>query len=127
MKKFLHFESKDQPLLGRAAFARRVWRSLLVASLLVSFSLFAGMLGYHQLENLPWIDSFLSAAMILSGMGPVATMTSWSGKLFAGLYALYSGLALIVISGIILAPMVHRVLHRFHLDDDDQGNEDRGK
>jgi hypothetical protein len=72
--------------------------------------------GYHGLEKLPWIDAFLNAAMILSGMGPVATLQTNAGKLFAGCYALFSGLALISIIGIIMAPVVLRFLHKFHLD-----------
>jgi len=74
--------------------------------------------GYHCLEQLPWIDAFLNAAMILSGMGPVATLQTNAGKLFAGCYALFSGIALITILGIIFAPVVHRFLHKFHLEDE---------
>jgi hypothetical protein len=83
---------------------------------LVVISLAAGMLGYHVLEGRPWIDSFLNASMILSGMGPLWDPRSSGGKIFAGLYALYSGLAVLIIAGVILAPAVHRFLHRFHLE-----------
>ena len=113
----LAFESKAQPLLSRRAFARRLARNFAAASVLVALSLFAGMLGYHYLEGMEWIDAFVNASMILSGMGPIGTLQTWSGKLFAGCYALYSGLMLIIAAGIILAPVVHRMLHRFHLDD----------
>lgn len=82
-------------------------------------SLFAGMVGYHLTENMPWMDAFLNASMILSGMGPVGTLTTEGGKLFAGIYALYSGLVLILTSGLLLAPLLHRLLHSFHLDEDD--------
>ncbi|MGA2869983.1 MAG: hypothetical protein ABSF34_12600, partial [Verrucomicrobiota bacterium] len=81
-------------------------------------SLGIGMTGYHWLEKLPWIDAFLNAAMILSGMGPVASLQTSAGKLFAGCYALYSGIALISILGIIFAPVIHRFLHKFHLEDE---------
>ena len=79
-------------------------------------SLAAGMCGYHFLEKLPWVDAFLNAAMILGGMGPVDPVKTGAGKIFAGLYALYSGLALITIAGLLLAPVVHRFLHKFHLE-----------
>lgn len=89
-----------------------------LASTLVLLSLFAGMAGYHYLEGMAWIDAFVNAAMILSGMGPVGSLQTPGGKLFAGLYALYSGLALILATGILFSPIVHRMLHKFHLEHD---------
>jgi hypothetical protein len=80
-------------------------------------SLAVGMLGYHFLGGLAWIDAFLNASMILSGMGPVDMLSTFGAKLFAGLYALYSGLALIATAALVLAPILHRFLHRFHLED----------
>jgi len=74
------------------------------------------MAGYRYFEGMACIDAFVNAAMILSGMGPVGQLETWGGKLFAGLYAIYSGLALILAAGIIVAPVVHRLLHRFHLE-----------
>ncbi|QVL34276.1 hypothetical protein KIH39_10320 [Telmatocola sphagniphila] len=115
---FLNYEKKTQPLLSRPEFARRVFRNFAASSLLIGLSLFGGMLGYRWLEGLEWIDAFENASMILSGMGPVATMQTWGGKLFAGLYALYSGLALIMAAGLLFAPIVHRLLHRFHIEDE---------
>ena len=112
----LGFESRYQPLLGRAAFVRRMARSVAAAGLLIGPSLLAGMAGYRFFEGMPWIDAFANAAMILSGMGPLAPLQTFGGKLFAGCYALYSGLALIVATGIVLAPVVHRLMHRFHWD-----------
>ncbi len=109
-------ESKDQPLLSRAAFAKRLAKSFAAASLLVGISLAAGMAGYHYFENLDWIDAFADASMILSGMGPLTQPKTWGGKLFAGLYALYSGLALLGATTILLAPIVHRLLHHFHIE-----------
>ena len=75
-----------------------------------------GMAGYHFIENLGWVDAFENAAMILSGMGPVAMLQTDAGKIFAGCYALFSGLLLITVTGIVLAPVVHRALHKFHLE-----------
>jgi len=112
------YESKHEPLLSRAAFAKRWTASIGAAALLIGLSLVAGMTGYWYFEGMPWIDAFANAAMILSGMGPLSPLQTWAGKLFAGLYALYSGLAVIVAVGLIIAPAVHRVLHRFHLETD---------
>jgi hypothetical protein len=115
---FLEYESKHQPLLSRQAFARRLARNFAAAMVLIGVSLLGGMLGYHYLEGMQWIDAFANASMILSGMGPLGTLQTWDGKLFAGLYALYSGLALVLATGIVFAPVVHRMLHQFHLEDD---------
>ena len=114
------YESRTEPLLSQAAFARRLIVNLAVALLLIAASLLAGMAGYHYFESMSWIDAFVNAAMILSGMGPVGTLQTWGGKCFAGWYALYSGLALILVSGLILAPILHRLMHRFHLDTEDK-------
>jgi hypothetical protein len=116
------FEKKNQPLLGRRAFFGRLARNFGVSSGLIAGSLLAGMLGYHFLEGLAWIDAFSNASMILSGMGPLDAPKSWGGKLFAGLYALYSGLALILAAGILFTPIVHRLLHRFHLEAEQEKN-----
>lgn len=110
------FEHRKAPLLPRQAFFTRLAQSVGIGFLLVLASLGIGMLGYHYFEHLPWIDAFANAAMILSGMGPLTTLQTYSGKLFAGSYALFSGLALILILGIIFAPVVHRFLHKFHLE-----------
>jgi hypothetical protein len=76
------------------------------------------MLGYHVFERLSWIDSFLNASMILGGMGPVEQPQTFAGKLFAGIYALYCGLALITAAGVIFAPVIHRLIHKFHVEKD---------
>jgi hypothetical protein len=112
------YEAKHHPVLSRTEFARRLARSFALASSLIFMSLLAGMAGYHYLEGLPWIDAFMNAAMILGGMGPVAPIQTISGKLFAGFYALYSGLIVIVAAGVIFAPVVHRMIHKFHADTD---------
>lgn len=86
---------------------------------LIAFSLAIGMLGYAHFEHMSWLDAFLNAAMLLGGMGPVKTDgLSESGKLFAGLYALYADLAFIAVMGIMLAPIIHRAMHRIHWDED---------
>jgi hypothetical protein len=110
------FEHKDHPLLPRQLFFRRMLYSLLLGLVLIMVSLVIGMMGYHHYENMSWIDAFVNAAMILSGMGPLAPLNTYGGKLFAGIYAIYSGIALISIAGIIFAPVFHRFLHRFHLE-----------
>ena len=112
------FESKRQPLLPRAAFAHRVARSFGVATALIGVSLGAGMVGYSATEGMSSIDAFANASMILSGMGPLDAPKTFNGKLFAGLYALYSGLVLVLSAGVVLAPLVHRMVHRFHLEED---------
>ena len=119
-RRLLRFESKNQPLLPREAYLRRVFRSFGAAIALILFSLLLGMWGYHYWESQPWIDAFANASMILSGMGPLDSLKTEGGKIFAGLYALYSGLVLVLASGIVLAPVVHRFLHRFHLEDEDK-------
>ena len=117
-RRLFGLESRHQPLLSRAAFARRVALSFGAASALIALSLVGGMAGYHFLEEMAWIDAFANASMILSGMGPLDPPKTWGGKLFAGCYALYSGLALILAAGILFTPLVHRLLHKFHLEED---------
>jgi hypothetical protein len=112
-----NYERGNQPLARRGIFVRRLRQNLTLAAGLVAISLAVGMLGYHFLASLPWIDAFLNASMILSGMGPVDTLTAPAAKLFAGFYALYSGLTLVATAGLILAPILHRFMHRFHLED----------
>ena len=110
------FENRSQPLLSRQQFLSRLARSAGMALALVMASLGVGMFGYHLTEGLDWVDSFLNAAMLLGGMGPVNTPATFWGKIFAGVYALYCGLAVIMIAGLLLAPLAHRLLHRFHLE-----------
>jgi hypothetical protein len=117
-RRLFRLETRRQPLLSRRAFAGRVAASFGAATTLIAVSLLGGMIGYHLLEGLAWIDAFVNAAMVLSGMGPLDPPRSWGGKLFAGLYALYSGLAVILAAGILFTPVVHRMLHRFHLEDE---------
>ena len=110
---------------GRGAGRRGRPHLILLGAIVIVVSLGIGMTGYHFFENLPWVDAFVNAAMILSGMGPVATLQTNAGKIFAGCYALFSGLALIAILGIIFAPVVHRSLHKFHLEDEGHLKKDK--
>ncbi len=110
------YEHRRAPLLPRAAFLRRLARNAGVAALFVAASLTLGSLGYHFLCGLAWIDAVLNAAMILTGMGPVDVITSTPGKIFAAAYALFSGVAFLTIVALLLAPVAHRFMHRFHLE-----------
>ena len=117
MKRLLpEFEHRAQPVIPARQFMVRLAHSGVIALTLIVISLFIGMVGYRALEGLSWIDAFLNASMLLGGMGPVTTPLSFGGKLFAGLYALYCGLAVIIVAGVILAPVAHRALHRFHME-----------
>ena len=111
------YEPRTLPLLSRARYLRR--QALHVAAALGSLlvSLLAGMMGYHYYEGLGWMDAFVNAAMLLGGEGPLEQPHTPGGKLFAGAYALYSGVLFIGLAGLILAPAAHRLIHRFHLED----------
>jgi hypothetical protein len=111
------YERRNHPLLSRAKFARRVGRHLLFVLLFIAVALGIGVLGYRAFGQLSWIDSLLNAAMILGGMGPVDQLHSSAAKIFASFYALFSGLAFIGIAGVLLAPFVHRLVHRFHIEE----------
>lgn len=110
------FERRSEPLLPLRAFLGRMAQSAGLGLALVAVSLLAGMAGYHFIVRLGWLDAFLNASMLLGGMGPIDPPRTAGGKLFAGLYALYCGLAVLVIAGIVFAPIVHRFLHHFHLE-----------
>ena len=110
------FEHRKQPLAKRNAFLRRIGRYTVLASGIIAFSLALGLVGYHYFEGQPWLDALLNASMILGGMGPVAELHTPAGKLFASFYSLYSGMVLLVAVGVLIAPIFHRFLHRFHLD-----------
>lgn len=108
------FEHHSQAILPFSLFVLRFLRSLMLGIVGILISLGIGMLGYHIIEKFSWPDAFVNAAMILSGMGPVNPLTTTAGKIFAGFYALYSGLIFIIILGIILAPVIHRFFHKMH-------------
>lgn len=111
------YETKRQPPIARVKFARRLLAHLLVALGLLFVSLAFGMLGYRFFEDLPWVDAFVNASMLLGGMGPVNMPQTEAGKLFAGLYALYAGLVFIVTAALLFTPILHRLLHHFHWDE----------
>jgi hypothetical protein len=123
-KKFLAYESRKQPLASRKVFSQRLSNNALIALATIAVALAVGMAGYMYFDSLDVISAFESAAMILSGMGPVNAPTPEppSGKIFAGFYALFSGLLIFGVAGLIVAPILHRLLHRFHVDDNDPKN-----
>lgn len=120
------YERRGERVLPFGAFLWRVTRHVGMAAVVVVASLFAGILGYVHFERLGWLDGFLNAAMLLGGMGPVESPQTAGGKVFAGLYALYAGMVFLVVAGIILAPVVHRLLHKFHWDEESPGHDDTG-
>ena len=113
------FERKNEKLAPVPVFMRRLLGCIGVAFLLILVALFIGVAGYHWIAGFDWVDSFLNASMILGGMGEVNLFTNTGGKIFASLYALFSGLVFIAVMGIVFSPLVHRMLHKFHLDDRD--------
>jgi hypothetical protein len=117
------YESRKHHPLSRPHFLRRLLLHLLAAVALLMGSLVLGMAGYVHFENLSWRSAFLNAAMLLGGMGPVDAPSTDGGKVFAGIYALYAGLLFLVVSSIVLAPVVHRALHKFHSDAGDLDDE----
>ncbi len=112
------YESRSQSILPRPLFLRRVVRHFSLAAVMLLASLGAGMAGYMYFEGLAWRDAFLNAAMLLGGMGPVDAPKTDGGKVFAGVYALFAGLVILITAGVVLSPVLHRLLHRFHWDDD---------
>ncbi|MEI6299982.1 MAG: hypothetical protein WCR74_00935 [Betaproteobacteria bacterium] len=110
------FEHRAQAVIPVRQFVVRLGHSGAIALTFIGVSLLIGMVGYRLLEQLDWLDAFLNAAMLLGGMGPVNTAVTPGGKLFAGLYALYCGLAATLVAGLMLAPMAHRLLHNFHVE-----------
>jgi hypothetical protein len=112
------YEPKTRAPIPQHHFIKRVLRHALAAVVLLLLSLALGMAGYEYFEDLPWRDAFLNAAMLMGGMGPVHAPRTDGGKVFAGLYALYAGLVFLVAAGLVFAPIMHRVLHRFHWERD---------
>ena len=115
----MNYESKNEPIASPLTFGHRLLRHFLFSAAIILVSLGIGVLGYHSIAGFGWVDSILNASMILGGMGPVGTLESDAGKLFASAYALFSGLVFISASAILFAPVAHRVLHAFHIDDSD--------
>jgi hypothetical protein len=115
---YIGLEHRKQPLLPRKHFVRRIIITTLLGLGALTVWVFVGMFGYHFLARLPWVDSFLNAAMIVGGMGPVDLLQNSPAKVFAGFYAILSGVIFLSVFGFLVAPVFHRFLHRFHLDGD---------
>jgi hypothetical protein len=114
------YEHRQHRMLPWPAFLRRAARHLLWAALIIVCAVLIGTIGYHRAGRLGWLDAFLNASMILSGMGPVDPLTSPVAKVWASVYALFAGVVFVAVSGVLLAPVLHRVLHKFHLDQLDE-------
>src|SRR5438093_746786 len=114
------FERRHEKLAPVSVFVKRVFASLGIAVALIAIALIIGISGYHWLGGFDWIDSLLEAAMILGGMGPVNPLPTDAAKIFASIYALFSGLIFIAVMGVVLSPIAHRFLHKFHIDEDDE-------
>lgn len=112
----MHLEHRTQPLLPQHLFIKRILRYARYALALIVFSLLAGTIGYRLLAGLSWIDAYLNAAMILTGMGPVNPMPTTAAKIFSGIYAIYSGVVFLSVAALMFTPIAHRLLHIFHLE-----------
>ena len=113
------FENKQEKLAPVHVFIKRLAVSITMAILLILVALFIGVAGYHWVAGLTWVDALLNASMILGGMGPVDPLVTTSAKVFASVYALFSGLVFIAVMGFVFSPIAHRMLHKFHMDDND--------
>lgn len=120
LKHLYHFERRHERLATPGNFSSRLRRNAAWAGGTIAASLAIGMAGYMALEDMEPVDAFANAAMILSGMGPLTPLHSTGGKIFAGLYAIFSGLLIFGVAGLILAPIFHRLLHRFHVPDENE-------
>jgi hypothetical protein len=114
------FERRRQPLISRRRFADRMLKAVGLWCILASVGLAIGMAGYAAFEGMPLADSYVNAAMILSGMGPMGELKTTAGKVFAGSYAIFSGLLIVIATGFVLAPIFHRLLHHFHVETHEQ-------
>jgi hypothetical protein len=110
----MFYEHHSRRPISRAAFARRMLRHGLLAVFMTLASIVIGMAGYVYFEDLPWRDAFLNTAMLMGGMGPVDSPKTDGGKMFAGLFALYAGLVFLLVASVVVAPVLHRVMHHFH-------------
>jgi hypothetical protein len=113
------FEHRHQQIAPDSIFIKRLIIFIGIAVLLILFALIIGIAGYHWIAGFNWIDALLNASMILGGMGPVNPLINTGAKIFASAYALFSGLIFIAVMGIVFSPIVHRMLHKFHIDDRD--------
>ena len=115
--RFFMYEHRKQPLASKATFYRRIVKNIIIALFIIAVCLAIGTVGYYYTADMSWINAFHNASMILSGMGLVDKVESDAGKLFSSFYALFSGIAFITNIGIILAPALHRLFHRLHVED----------
>ena len=120
----MHFEKKTQPLANRGRFLRRLTVCIVISTLMMAAGLGIGILGYRWLGRLSWVDSLLNASMILAGMGPVDVLEGVDAKLFASFYALFSGVVFLGAMAVTLSPLFHRVMHHFHLTEEDLNDAD---
>ena len=118
------YERRTHRLLAWPAFLRRAARHVFWGVVILGAAVGCGTLGYHTLGELAWLDAFLNASMILTGMGPVDHLVTAGGKWFAALYAIFSGVMFLTSVGVLMAPVLHRFLHRFHLEEDDDSEVD---
>jgi len=116
----LVYEHRHDKLAPVSVFIKRVIASLGIGLCLIAVALMIGIFGYHLLAGFGWIDSLLEASMILGGMGPVNPLPTDGAKIFASIYALFSGVVFIAVMGVVLSPVAHRVLHKFHIDEKDE-------
>jgi hypothetical protein len=116
-------EETCPPLPSKKTFIRKFLKSILFANLFIAASLFMGMVGYHWFSGLNWVDAFLNASMILTGMGPVSPMPSDAAKIFSSCYAIFSGVAFLSMIGVVITPVAHRFLHKFHLEIEEDDKE----
>lgn len=112
----------SEPFPPFSLFIRHLLQAIFIGVFLIIVALCIGMWGYHTYEGMSWIDAFVNAAMILSGMGPMTPLLTDAGKMFAGFYALFSGLFFILVMGVMLGPIVNRVMHRWHLQNKSENN-----
>jgi len=117
---YIQFEHRKQALLPSRHFVRRLVLTAVTGLAVLLLWVFVGMIGYHILAHLPWVDAFLNASMIVGGMGPVDLLQNPPAKIFAGAYAILSGVIFLTVFGFLVAPIFHRFLHRFHLDADQE-------
>lgn len=117
--RLFRFEHRDAPLAPHRVFFGRLARSVTFALAMIGAALAIGMVGYRLTEGMDWLDAYLNATMLLGGMGPVDALHTDAGKFFAGSYALFCGLLIVIASGVVLAPILHRIMHAFHVSDDD--------
>ena len=121
------YEHRDEALLSPGQFLRRLATHGGIALGLVVTSLGIGMLGYHVFEGLSWLDALVNASMLLGGMGPVDPLHTVAGKLFASFYALYSGLIFLIVAGVLVVPVFHRIIHHFHLEEIEKDDEEKAE